>query len=214
MADSGSLAGMTQGGASQDRARVVVVTGAPGSGKTTLGTELSRALRMPFLARDDVRGGLFFTTGAWSVRPGRVPTSDESVETFLRILETTASLGVSCIGEYVVRQQRPADLQRLSSVADCVVVLTECRAHLERFAGRNRTDRLLNRPPVLEALGYATVHEHTSDAVARMRVVANAMQVDFGLPTLRVNTDDGYEPGLDAIVDFVVAGTQWPLGRP
>jgi hypothetical protein len=38
--------------------------------------------------------------------------------------------------------------------------------------------------------------------------------VDFGLPTLRVNTDDGSEPGLDAIVDFVVAGTQWPLGRP
>lgn len=199
---------MTQGGASQDRARVVVVTGAPGSGKTTLGAKLSRALRMPFIARDDVRGGLFFTAGAWSARPGRVPTSDESVEAFLRILETTASHGVSCIVEYVVRQQRPADLQRLSSVADCVVVLTECCDHLERFVSRNRTDRLLNRQPVLDALGYTTIREHTSDAVARMRSVANAMRVDFGLPTLRVNTDDGYEPGLDAIVDFVITGTQ------
>jgi hypothetical protein len=163
---------------------------------------------MPFIARDDVRGGLFFTAGAWSARPRRVPTSDESVEAFLRILETTASLGVSCIVEYVVRQQRPADLQRLSSVADCVVVLTECRDHLERFASRNRTDRLLDRQPVLDALGYTTIREHTSDAVARMRSVANEMRVDFGLPTLRVNTDDGYEPGLDAIVDFVITGTQ------
>ena len=40
-----------------------MVTGAPGSGKSTLGAELSRALRMPFIARDDVRGGLFFTAG-------------------------------------------------------------------------------------------------------------------------------------------------------
>jgi predicted kinase len=194
---------MTQGGASGDRARVVVVTGAPGSGKTTLGTELSRALRIPFMARDDVRGGLFFTGGAWSGRPRCVPTPEESAEAFLRIVEATASLGVSCVVEYVVRQHRPADIHRLSSVADCVVVLVECRDHLERLASRNRADRLLNRQPVLDALGYTTIHEHTADAIARMRSVAKAMRVDFGLPTLRVNTDDGYEPGLDGIVDFV-----------
>jgi predicted kinase len=145
---------MTQGAASRDRARVVVVTGAPGSGKTTLGTDLSRALRIPFMARDDVRGGLFFTAGSWSARPRRVPTPEESAEAFLRM----------------------------------------------------RVDRLLNRQPVLDALGYTTIDEHTRDAVARMRSVAKAMRVDFGLPTLRVNTDDGYEPGLDDIVEFVTTG--------
>jgi predicted kinase len=196
---------MTQGGASRDRARVVMVTGAPGSGKTTLGTELSRVLRMPFIARDDVRGGLFFTAGAWSAQPRRVPTPDESADAFLRIAEATASLGVSCVVEYVVRQPRVADIQRLSPVADCVVVLVECRDHLERVASRNRADRLLNRQSVLDALGYTTIGEHTSGAVARMRSVAKAMRSDFGLPTLRVNTDDGYEPGLDRIVDFVTA---------
>jgi predicted kinase len=197
---------MTQGAASRDRARVVVVTGAPGSGKTTLGTDLSRALRIPFMARDDVRGGLFFTAGSWSARPRRVPTPEESAEAFLRMVEATASLGVSCVVEYVVQQDRPSDIQRLSSVADCVVVLVECREHLERLASRNRVDRLLNRQPVLDALGYTTIDEHTRDAVARMRSVAKAMRVDFGLPTLRVNTDDGYEPGLDDIVEFVTTG--------
>jgi hypothetical protein len=29
------------------------------------------------------------------------------------------------------------------------------------------------------------------------------MRTDFDLPLLRVNTDDGYDPGLDDIVDFV-----------
>ena len=88
------------------------------------------------------------------------------------------------------------------------MVLAECRDHLQRFATRNSTDRLLNRQPVLDALGHTTIHEHTSDAVTRMRSVADAMRVDFELPTLRVNTDNGYEPGLDAIVDFVITGTQ------
>jgi hypothetical protein len=120
------------------------------------------------------------------------------------MVETTAALGVSCIVEYVARQHRPADVERLLSAADCVVVITECRDPLERFARRHRADPLLNRQPVLDALGHATIDEHTSAAVERMRSVAGAMRVDFGVPTLRVRTDDGYEPGLDAIVDFAI----------
>jgi predicted kinase len=197
---------MTGAGAVGDRPRVVLITGAPGSGKTTLGVELSAALRLPFLARDDVRSGLFFTAGAWSARAGPVPTSDASVEAFLRIVEAMAAQGVSCIAEYVMRRARPADLERLTSAADCIVVLTECRDGEQRFARRTRADRLLNRRPVLDALGFATIDDHARDAVVRMRAVADAMRVDFGLPTLRVTTDAGYRPGIDAIVDFVVTG--------
>lgn len=137
-----------------DHPRVVLVTGAPGSGKSTLGAALARAVRVPFLARDDVRGGLFLTAGAWGPRPARVPPADEAV------------------------------------------------------------DRLLSRRPVLDVLGYATVDDHTAAAAARMGSVAGAMQVDLGLPTLRVATDDGYEPGLDAIVEFAVAATPRPGPRP
>jgi predicted kinase len=186
-----------------------LITGEPGSGKTTLGTELSRALRVPFIARDDVRGGLFFTAGAWSDRPGDVPTSDTTVESFLRIVETTARLGVTVIVEYVLRRERPQDLERLADVADCVVLQTWCDDSLARFAARNDADRLLNRPAVLDALGYATVDQHTSDARERMRLVTREMQTDFDLPLLRVNTDDGYDPVLKRIISFVTsaAGT-------
>jgi predicted kinase len=199
---------VSPGGTSQDRASVVLITGQPGSGKSTLGADLSHALRVPFIARDDVRGGLFFTAGAWSARPRSVPTSEEAVEAFLRIVETTAGLGVSCIVEYLVRQGRPDDLRRIATAADCRVVHTWCRDAQERFVRRNDTDRLLNRQPVLDVLGYATIGEHTSDASRRMRSVAGEMRTDFDLPILRVNTDDGYEPGLDGIIDFVIDGTQ------
>lgn len=82
------------------RPRLVVITGTPGSGKTTLGTTLSQALQLPFVARDQIRRGLYVSAGLWDATPpDPVPTRRAAPETFLRVLETTASLGVSAIAE-------------------------------------------------------------------------------------------------------------------
>ena len=189
----------------RDRARVVVVTGAPGSGKSTLGAELAQSLRIPFVARDDVRGGLFFTDGGWTPKPRRVPTSDEAVETLLRMIETTAGLGVSCVVEYVVRQGRPDDWSRITTAAECLVLMTTCRDAMSRFTNRARNDAMLNRQPVLDALGQASIEDHTTDAVSRMKSVVDEMRTDFDVPMLQVATDHGYQPGLDQIIDFVVS---------
>ena len=95
------------------RPRVVLVTGAPGSGKSTLARELARELRVPYLARDDVRGGLLFSAGAWTDALRAVPSSDEAVDLFLDLIETMLARRLSCVVEYVVRTNRSADLQRL-----------------------------------------------------------------------------------------------------
>lgn len=188
-----------------DRARVVLVTGAPGSGKSTLGAEVARSLRIPFVARDDVRGGLFFTDGGWTPNPRRVPTSDEAVETLLRMIETTAGLGVSCIVEYVIRQGRPNDWARITAAADCVVLMTTCRDAMSRLTHREMNDALLNLQPVLDALGQASIEDHTTEAVSRMESVVDEMRTDFDVPMLLVATDQQHQPGLDQIVDFVVS---------
>jgi predicted kinase len=187
------------------RARIILITGEPGSGKSTLGVELAQVLRIPFVARDDVRGGLFFTEGAWSERPRGVPTSDQAVDVLLHLVETAASLGVSCIVEYVLRESRSHELRRLQAVAECVVLVTVSRAARSRFIRRSESDRLLNRPPVLEALGYPTIDDHVAHAVSRMDSVVSQMQTRFDLPTLEITSDSGYEPCLDEIVEFVVA---------
>ena len=186
-----------------DRPRVVIVTGEPGSGKTTLGTEVARALRVPFLARDDVRGGMFLTAGAWTGSPFQVPDALEAVDAFLGIVEAMAAAGVSCVVEYVVRRARPQDLDRLTAVGDCVVLMTSCREASERVARRNMADRLLAQDGVLDALGFASIDDHTAAAVGRARDVRYAMRTRFDLPTLHVGTDAGYEPRLDHVIDFV-----------
>jgi len=182
--------------------------GEPGSGKTRLGTQLAGALRIPFLARDDVRTGLYFTAGAWTDRPGPAPAANDAVEAFLVLTQTMARLGISSVVEYVVRDRRPQDLSRLTRVANCVGIWTWCDDPPARLAARDRADHLVNRRPVLDALGYRTIEEHVASATARMAVVTSEMRASFDFRLLRVETNDSYEPSLDEIIEFVASAGQ------
>ena len=184
--------------------RAILVTGIPGSGKTTFGTTLGRRLRIPFLARDDVRGGQFFSAGSWTDSPGRVPTQQQSVEGFLDIAEAMLRRETSCVLEYVLRRETSHELDRLRALADVRIVHLHCDTAIERFEARNLDDPLLTRAPVLAALGFDDIAAQTADAVERMRTVEREMLTDFGdVPTLHVDTDDGYDPSLDAITQWV-----------
>ena len=190
-------------GSRERRPTVILMVGEPGSGKTELGIRLARSLRIPFLARDDVRTGLYFTAGAWGDRPGLPPPRDDATGTFLSLVETMAGLGVSCVVEYVVRDDRPEDLERITSVAHCVGVRTWCDDAPARRAAREQADLLLRRPPVLAALGYEAIDEHVTQATAHMAAVTAQMRTAFDFPVLAVSTDDGYDPSLPEIVEFV-----------
>ena len=112
--------------------------------------------------------------------------------------------GVSCIAECVFRSHRPGDLERVRAAGDVVVIITRCSDTRARLIERNTTDRLTALPGVLREAGASSVSEHTAAMVERMRAVEREMITQFELPTLTVDTTDRYDPGLDAIVDFVV----------
>lgn len=188
----------------EPRPLAVLVTGAPGSGKTTLATQLARHLRVPFLARDDVRGGLLMTAGAWSESMHSLPSGDEAVAVFLSTAEALLGSGVSCVLEYVVRRHRPEDLDRLTAIADVRIVETVCADPLHRVRARNLADPLIAQSAVLAAAGFATVAEHTEAMVKRMERVIEETRTEFVVPVLRVRTDGPPDPPLQTIVNFVV----------
>ena len=189
------------------RPRAVLVTGAPGGRKTTLAAQLARLLRVPFIARDDIRGGLFFTAGAWGDELVRVPSADEAVDVFLQTVEALLARGVSCVVEYVIRSHRPADLDRLLAAGECVVIMTRCDAASSRVVERNRSDRFVANRAFLDAMGFGSVAEHTEAVVPRMAQVEREMLVQFprSVPVLQVDTTDGYEPDMDAVLAFAAA---------
>lgn len=187
------------------RPSLIVVTGAPGSGKTTLSTLIAERLRLPCVSRDVVRSGLFYTAGGWSGSPDRVPSVEESIETFFAMVDRYLSLGVSVVADYVLRTDRLADVAFFRDRADCTVVHVSSSTAVQRYLDRLRGDSLFAKAVASGALGGPRL----DDALEGSRIAAEdlapllADSGDTGLRTLVVDTTDGYSPEVSEIIAFI-----------
>jgi predicted kinase len=179
-----------------------MVTGDPGSGKSTLGRDLAQALHVPYLSRDDVRWGLRASAGLWTNDRLTPAQRADAVEAFLQLVEKAADLGISAVLEFIVFRDRPESLERLMAVADCVVVRATATDGPGRADRRDLADPLLNRRSVLAALGHPSVESYIEGP--GREIVRSRMVSSFELPTLTVQTGDGYVPSLEHVVDWVI----------
>ena len=67
------------------------------------------------------------------------------------------------------------------------------------------SDPLLEPPEVLAALGHTSIESFVG--APERSSIRDRMQSSFDLPMLTVATDDGYDPSLPDIVDWVIAQT-------
>ena len=177
---------------------LIVVTGRPASGKTTLAHTLAKQIHCPALCRDEFKEGFVNTTN------GSHDTLDDDVnreiyETFFQVVELMISKRISLVVEAAFQHKLWAPklepLQNLSrmSVLICTVDPILAKA---RFL-----ERIVADPTRKRFHGDQSAHREKEGSQATLGIYDPPR---LSTPTLSVDTTDGYRPGIEAIVSFVM----------
>jgi predicted kinase len=173
---------------------LVVVSGGPGTGKTTLAHRLAGALGCPAVIRDEIKQGMVLATPGYR-GGGDDPLNLPTVHAFFGVLRLLLEAGVTVVAEaaYQDRVWRP-NLEPLTDLADVRVVrcTVESAVAHERIVQRVKEDHRAAHGD-LDLLEAIADGRHSLDAY---------VPICMDLPTLIVDTTDDYRPVLADIADF------------
>lgn len=177
---------------------LVIVTGLPATGKTTLACHIAAGLRLPFAHKDGIKESLFETLGwsdlAWSQRLGRAST-----ELLYYFAEAQLRMGKSCVVESNFDPALAAPkFVALKSKHDFnavqIVCMADPRVIWERYqarwmAGQKHPGHVQH----LDPRGSAWVHSPQGKAAA----------MDLGGPVLEVDTTDFSQINVTALIETI-----------
>jgi predicted kinase len=176
------------------RPTLVVVSGPPGAGKTTLAHALARALPCPAICRDELKEGMAHAEGAAFEGAAGDPLTQRTLPLFFAVVRLLLEGGVTVVAEAAFQDRvwRPR-LEPLIGLARLRIVQCHVAPAVayERAAVRTSHRRIHG-----DGTAGRTREEWARAAEAFDRVSIDA-------PSLDVDTTDGYAPGLDEIVAFV-----------
>jgi predicted kinase len=175
---------------------LVVVSGPPGSGKTTLAHTLAAAIGCPAICRDEIKEGMAHATPGFTGAPGDELTQ-RTLPVFFGVLNLMVRAGVTTVAEAAFQDHvwRPR-LEPLRGLARIRVV--HCTVGAEVAAARiirREQDNPLRR-----------VHADLRDQAEREASHQAFRPVRIDAPALEVDTEDGYRPSFGQILSFIETG--------
>ncbi|MFJ4696456.1 AAA family ATPase [Streptomyces sp. NPDC088766] len=177
---------------------LAVVSGGPGTGKTTLAHALAQELGCPAVIRDEIKQGLVLSTPGHR-GGGDDPLNRPALEAFFEVLEVMLRAGVTTVAEaaYQDRLWRP-NLEPLTDLARIRVVrcVTPAAVAHERIVRRVEEDAHRAAHGDRDLLDRIAAGEHSLESF---------VPVSLDVPTLTVDTSAGYVPSIRSIATFVRA---------
>ena len=175
---------------------LVVVSGPAGSGKTTLAHAIASAVGCPAICRDEIKEGMVHATwgpaaSGFVPRPGDELTA-RTLPVFFSVLELLVRAGVTTVAEAAFQDHvwRP----RLESLLDPARLrIVNCVVDPD-LALRRIWQRAQDNP---------LRRAHADPGPERPSGPPAFTRISLDVPSLEVDTADGYRPGLDQIVAFV-----------
>ena len=183
--------------------KLIVVTGRPGSGKTTLAHALARSIRCPALCRDEFKEGLVHTCGGRATPADHGRLNWQVYNTFFGAVELLLRAGVTLVAEAAFQHKlwvpKLQPLQDIAQIRLIVCALDPLLAHT-RFSQRSVSD-----PERAGYHGRGLIQPIKEDTA---RAISTYEPPRLAVPSLTVDTSDGYKPSLEQMRAFALQPTE------
>ena len=179
--------------------KCVLITGRPGSGKSTLIDKLSKQLFLPKISRDEFKEGYVNTFG---VSHDKLPKETNGIvnqvffKTILDMLRGNVSLIIEAAFDHAIWDYVVPDIRE---IGDLYIILCDADADL---SARRHLERGLANPK--------REFYHGDKRVALFRETGQYepggeyLPPDYDVPTLKVSTVKDYDPDLEEIERFIM----------
>jgi predicted kinase len=179
---------------------LVVVSGPPGTGTTTLAHALAAEITCPAICRDEIKEGMAHAAGAEFVPGSGDPLTQRTFDVFFDLLRVLVTAGASVVAESAWQDGLwRGGLEQLA--ADAKLRIVQCHVDPETAMRRARERKATN--PIARRAHADLIGWQLDDW---KRVFAEFERLSLPAPSLDVDTTDGYVPEVPALVEFVNSG--------